>query len=113
MHATCALACMQSGEHVYLEKPLTPTAWEARLLTQAQEKYKVATQMGNQRYSHDATRVACEIVWSGEIGDVKEVHAWTRRAAWPQGMAKIPYARLGPLARPGGVPSLHRGGQGV
>jgi len=46
--------------------------------------------MGNQGYSHDATRVACEIIWSGEIGDVTEVHAWTRRAAWPQGMTKTP-----------------------
>ncbi|HOQ44594.1 MAG TPA: Gfo/Idh/MocA family oxidoreductase [Bryobacteraceae bacterium] len=90
MHAVCALACMQLGKHVYLEKPLTRTAWEARILTQAQEKYKVATQMGNQGYSHDATRVACEIIWSGEIGEVREVHAWTRTAAWPQGMTKIP-----------------------
>ncbi len=90
MHAICALACMQMGKHVYVEKPLTRTAWEARILTEAVEKYKVATQMGNQGYSHDATRVACEIFWSGEIGEVKEVHAWTRRAAWPQGMTKIP-----------------------
>jgi hypothetical protein len=90
MHASCALACMQAGKHVYLEKPLTRTAWEARLLTQAAEKYKVATQMGNQGYSHDATRVACEILWSGEIGDVTEVHAWTGRASWPQGMTKTP-----------------------
>lgn len=90
MHAICALACMQAGKHVYLEKPLTRTAWEARVLTKAQEKYEVATQMGNQGYSHDATRVACEIIWSGEIGDVREVHAWTRTAAWPQGMTKIP-----------------------
>ena len=91
MHATCALACMQMGKHVYVEKPLTRTPWEARLLTQAALKYpKVATQMGNQGYSHDATRVACEILWSGEIGDVREVHAWTGRAAWPQGMAKMP-----------------------
>ncbi len=55
---------------------------------QAAEKYKVATQMGNQGYSHEATRVACEILWSGEIGDVKEVHAWTggeRRKRWPPG----------------------------
>ncbi len=58
MHATCALACMESGKHVYVEKPLTRTPWEARLLAQAAEKYKVATQMGNQGYSHDATRVA-------------------------------------------------------
>jgi hypothetical protein len=90
MHATCALACMQRGKHVYVEKPLTRTPWEARLLTQAAEKYKVATQMGNQGYSHDATRVACEIIWSGEIGEVREVHAWTGRASWPQGMTKIP-----------------------
>ena len=58
MHATCALACMQLGKHVYVEKPLTRTPWEARLLTQAVDKYPVATQMGNQGYSHDATRVA-------------------------------------------------------
>jgi hypothetical protein len=90
MHATCALACMQLGKHVYVEKPLTRTPWEARLLTQAAQRYKVATQMGNQGYSHDATRVACEILWSGEIGDVKEVHAWTGRASWPQEMEKIP-----------------------
>jgi hypothetical protein len=89
-HAACALACMQLGKHVYVEKPLTRTAWEARLLTQAAEKYQVATQMGNQGYSHDATRVACEIIWSGEIGDVEEVHAWSGRPSWPQGMTEIP-----------------------
>src|SRR5438445_7392958 len=76
--------------HVYVEKPLTRTSWEARLLTQAADKYKVATQMGNQGYSHDATRVACEIFWSGEIAEVREVHAWTGRPSWPQGMTKIP-----------------------
>ena len=89
MHATAALHCMQAGKHIYVEKPLTRTSWEARLLTQAAEKYKVATQMGNQGYSHDATRVACEIFWSGEIGEVKEVHAWTGRPSWPQGMARV------------------------
>jgi predicted dehydrogenase len=90
MHATCALACMQLGKHVYVEKPLTHTPWEARLLTEAAQKYKVATQMGNQGYSHDATRVACEILWSGEIGGVREVHAWTGRPGWPQEMARVP-----------------------
>lgn len=90
LHATCALACMQLGKHVYVEKPLTRTAWEARLLTQAAEKYNVATQMGNQGYSHDATRVAAEIFWSGEIGEVREVHGWMRKASWPQGMGRIP-----------------------
>jgi hypothetical protein len=90
MHTYCALTCMQAGKHVYVEKPLTRLSGEARLLTQAAAKYNVATQMGNQGYSHDATRVACEIFWSGEIGDVKEVHAWTGRASWPQEMTKVP-----------------------
>src|SRR5499427_8999816 len=90
MHLYCALHAMQAGKHVYVEKPLTRTVWEARMLTQAAEKYKVATQMGNQGYSTDAIRVACEIVWSGEIGDVTEVHAWHGGPGWPQGMQKIP-----------------------
>jgi GFO/IDH/MocA oxidoreductase family protein len=90
MHAIAALACMQLGKGVYVEKPLTRTAWEARLLTQAAAKYKVATQMGNQGYSHEATRVAAEIIWSGEIGDVTEVHAFRGNAGWPQGMQTLP-----------------------
>ena len=95
MHATCALACMQAGKHVYVEKPLTRTAWEARFLKKAATQYGVATQMGNQGYSHDATRVACEILWSGEIGAVTEVHAWMSPAIWPQGMSVI--AAPGPI----------------
>src|SRR4030095_6906543 len=46
--------------------------------------------MGNQGYSHDATRVACEIIWSGEIGEVREVHAWSGVPGWPQGMTRLP-----------------------
>jgi len=96
MHATAALWCMQAGKHVYVEKPLTRTPWEAHLLAQAAARYKVATQMGNQGYSHDATRVACEIFWSGEIGEVREVHAWHGNPGWPQGMQKIPAATPAP-----------------
>lgn len=88
-HAAAALAAMQAGKHVYVEKPLTLTPWEARLLTQAAAKYGVATQMGNQGYSHEATRVAAEIIWSGEIGDVTEVHAFRGASGWPQG-ADVP-----------------------
>src|ERR1700716_3815842 len=76
MHATVAHACMQRGKHVYVEKPLTRTPWEARLLADSAIKYKVATQMGNQGYSHESIRTAAEIVWSGAIGDVAEVHVW-------------------------------------
>jgi hypothetical protein len=90
MHATCALACMQAGKHVFVEKPLTRTTWEALLLRDAAAKYNVATQMGNQGYSHDATRIACEIIWSGEIGEITEVHAWSGRHEWPLGMQTIP-----------------------
>jgi predicted dehydrogenase len=87
MHGPAALASMQLGKHVYVEKPLVRTPWEARMLADAAVKYKVATQMGNQGYSHEATRMAAEILWSGEIGEVREVHAWQGRASWPQGAA--------------------------
>jgi hypothetical protein len=76
-HTPIALHAMQLGKHVYCEKPLTRTVWEARLLRGAAAKYKVATQMGNQGFSHEGTRTAAEILWSGEIGSVKEVHSWT------------------------------------
>ena len=90
MHGTAAMWCMERGKHVYVEKPLTRTVWEARQLTEAAAKYKVATQMGNQGYSNDGARIAAEIIWSGEIGNVTEVHAWTSRPMWPQGMTKTP-----------------------
>lgn len=90
MHTFAALSCMERGKSVYVEKPLTRIASEARLLRAAAKKYKVATQMGNQGYSHEATRVACEILWSGEIGEVTEVHASMSRPSWPQGMTKTP-----------------------
>ena len=69
-------------------------------------KYNVATQMGNQGYSNEGTRQAAEMIWSGQIGNVTEVHAWTDRPIWPQGLTEIPppdaganHARLGSLAR--------------
>jgi len=90
MHATVALACMQRGKHVYVEKPLTRTPWEARLLMEAAAKYKVATQMGNQGFSHECTRVAAEIVWSGEIGDVTEAHVSVTPGTHPTGLKEPP-----------------------
>ena len=90
MHATAAIAAMERGKHVYCQKPLTRTVWEARQMMEAANKYKVATQMGNQGYSNEGTRQVAEIVWSGEIGQVKEVHAWTDRPWWPQGQTEIP-----------------------
>lgn len=90
MHATVALACMQHGKHVYVEKPLTRTPWEARLLQEAAIKYKVATQMGNQGFSHECNRVAAEIVWSGEIGDVTEAHIVTTPGTHPTALQAQP-----------------------
>jgi len=90
MHATAATWAMERGKHVYVQKPLTRTIWEARQLMDAANRYKVATQMGNQGYSNEGTRQAAEIIWSGEIGNVAEVHAWTDRPMWPQGLTEIP-----------------------
>jgi hypothetical protein len=92
MHATAAMWCMERGKHVYVQKPLTRTVWEARQLLEAANKYKVATQMGNQGYSNEGTRQAAEMIWAGEIGQVTEVHAWTDRPIWPQGLTEIPAA---------------------
>src|SRR5215469_12037124 len=97
MHATVALACMERGKHVYLEKPLTRTVWESRLLQEAAIKYKVATQMGNQGFSHECNRVAAEIIWSGAIGDVTEAHISTTPGTHPTGMQAPPPCGLSAL----------------
>jgi hypothetical protein len=90
MHGMAAMWAIERGKHVYVEKPLTRTVAEARMLTEAAAKYGVATQMGNQGYSNEGARIAAEILWSGEIGNVREVHAWTSRPIWPQGLTEIP-----------------------
>jgi predicted dehydrogenase len=90
MHAAVAIDAMQLGKHVYLQKPLAHTIWECRELRKAAEKYRVASQMGNQGYSNEGTRQCAEMIWNGEIGNVTEVHAWTNRPAWPQGITDTP-----------------------
>ena len=90
MHATAAMWSMERGKHVYVQKPMVRTVWEARQLREAAAKYKVATQMGNQGYSNEGTRQCAEIVWNGDIGNVTEVHAWSDRPMWPQGLTEIP-----------------------
>lgn len=86
-HAVAAMAAMQRGKHVYVQKPLTWSIHEARMLAEAAKKYKVVTQMGNQYASADAVRTAKEMVDANLIGDVKNVIAWTNRPVWPQGIA--------------------------
>jgi predicted dehydrogenase len=90
MHGMASMWAMERGKAVYCQKPLTRTIWEARQLAEGAAKHGVATQMGNQGYSEDGTRRAAEIIWSGEIGGVTEVHAWSNRPIWPQGVDKIP-----------------------
>ena len=90
MHATAAMWCMERDKHVYVQKPLVRTIWEARQLRAAAAKYGVATQMGNQGYSNEGTRQCAEIIWNGDIGNVTEVHAWSDRPLWPQGLTEIP-----------------------
>jgi|TARA_B100001964_G_scaffold229543_1_gene281993 predicted dehydrogenase len=88
MHAVVAMAAMQLGKHVYVEKPLTHDVYEARMLTEAARRYGVATQMGNQGNSGEGIRQICEWIWAGAIGEVRTVHAWTNRPVWPQGLTR-------------------------
>ncbi len=87
-HAPAAYMAMKLGKHVYVQKPLTHTVAEARLLTNTAREMKVATQMGNQGHCGNGVRDMCEMLWSGSIGQVKEAHVWTNRPVWPQGIAK-------------------------
>ena len=90
MHASIALAAMDLGKHVYVQKPLTWSVAEARQLARRARETKVATQMGNQGHSWNDARTAVEYVWAGAIGDVREVHVWTNRPLgyWPQGIPR-------------------------
>lgn len=89
MHAVQALAAMQLGKHVYVEKPLTHDIYEARILTEAAHRYKVVTQMGNQGSSGDDTRKVETWINQGLIGEVRRVHVWTNRPTWPQGIPTL------------------------
>jgi predicted dehydrogenase len=91
-HAPAALMAMRMKKHVYCQKPLTHTVQEARLMRETAAKYGVATQMGNQGTAEDGLREAVEVIQSGAIGPVKEVHVWTNRPIWPQapGVTKRP-----------------------
>lgn len=87
-HAIATAAAIRMGKHVYTQKPLTHTVFESRQLTKLSAEYKVATQMGNQGNSGDGIRQTCEWIWDGAIGEITEVHAWTNRPIWPQGLER-------------------------
>jgi len=87
-HVVAAMAAIQHGKHVYCEKPLTYSVFEARQLSAAARQAKVATQMGTQGHAMESARLLCEWIWDGAIGPVREVHAWTPHPVWPQGIER-------------------------
>ncbi|HEX6926969.1 MAG TPA: Gfo/Idh/MocA family oxidoreductase [Longimicrobiaceae bacterium] len=87
-HAVAANAAMQLGKHVYVQKPLTYTVHEARVLQETARRTGVVTQMGNQGHSSDTARRVNEWIEAGVLGPVREVHVWTNRPIWPQGVPR-------------------------
>lgn len=86
-HFPVALMAIERGKHVYVQKPLTHTVAEARILKAAAAKAAVVTQMGNQGHANEGTRLVKEWIEADVIGPVREVHTWTDRPQtwWPQG----------------------------
>lgn len=85
-HFPAAMMAIEMGKHVYLQKPMTRTIWEARELMLAARHHGVVTQMGNQHHSEEEPRLLIEWIDAGAIGDVYEVHTWSNRPIWPQGI---------------------------
>src|SRR4051812_46691362 len=88
LHAFAAITAMQHGKHVYCEKPLAHSIYEARRMRQVADEMGVVTQMGQQGHAMEGSRRAVEVIRSGAIGDVHELHVWTDRPNgwWPQGV---------------------------
>lgn len=87
-HALASMMAIKMDKHVYCEKPLSHSVYEARKLAEAIRGDKVATQMGNQGHSSEGARLICEWIWDGALGPVRQVHAWTNRPVWPQGIER-------------------------
>jgi predicted dehydrogenase len=87
-HTVAAMLALGMGKHVYCQKPLTRTIWEAQQLARAALESNVATQMGNQGHSWEGTRQIREWVEAGWIGTLREVHYWTNRPIWPQAIER-------------------------
>ncbi|MDD7884412.1 Gfo/Idh/MocA family protein [Flavivirga sp. 57AJ16] len=85
-HAVIAMAAIKMGKHVYVQKPLTHSIHEARMLTEAARKHQVVTQMGNQGASGNGVKQMIKWFDEGKIGAVTKVHVWTNRPVWPQGI---------------------------
>lgn len=88
LHGMAAMAAMERGKHVFCQKPLTQTVFEARELRRVAAERKLATQMGNQGSAGDGLRRAVEVIQAGVIGKPLELHVWSNRPIWPQGMER-------------------------
>jgi hypothetical protein len=97
MHFPIAMAALSLGKHVFVEKPMTHTIAEARKLAEVAREKKVATQMGNQGHAREGARLLKEWVEAGVLGDVKEVHSWTDRPIWPQGVKPFDHTKMMPV----------------
>ncbi len=86
VHGLAAITAMKLGKHVYCQKPLTQTVWEAREMRRLASEKKLATQMGNQGSAGTGLRRAVEVIQAGVIGAPKELHVWSNRPIWPQGL---------------------------
>jgi predicted dehydrogenase len=86
VHTLASMMAIKMNKHVYCEKPLTYSVYEARELTKAAREAGVVTQMGIQGHASESIRLLCEWIWDGAIGKVYEVHAWTPHPVWPQGI---------------------------
>ncbi len=89
-HAVATMMALKAGKHCYTEKPLTWSISEARALAEETARQKVATQMGNHGHANEGNRRVVEWVRGGVLGDIKEVHTWTSRPIWPQGINRPP-----------------------
>jgi len=97
MHFPIAMTAIKLGKHVYVEKPMTHTVEEARLLTEAAREAGVVTQMGNQGHSNEGTRITKEWIQGGVLGEVREIHSWTNRPIWPQGVQLPDHSKMIPV----------------
>lgn len=88
VHGAAAITAMRLGKHIYCQKPLTQTLWEAREMRRLAKENKLATQMGNQGSAGDGLRRAVEVIQAGVIGAAKELHVWSNRPIWPQGLER-------------------------
>ncbi|MBL9215046.1 MAG: Gfo/Idh/MocA family oxidoreductase [Opitutaceae bacterium] len=100
MHYPIALAALQLGKHVFVEKPLTHTIWEARQLARLAGEKKVATIMGNQGHANEGPRLLKEWIDAGVLGEVRELHSWTDRPIWPQGVRAPDHSKFIPVVPP-------------